>query len=108
MGGGRGGAGTEDRYGAAVRAYLFQGRININCRRVARADGMWVDKCGSGALAKAYSSSEGGESGINIVTNPTVATAATTTTPLTTAVTIPAPATATEIPEAIATAIAHE
>jgi alkylated DNA repair protein alkB family protein 1 len=32
-----------------IRRYLRQGRININCRRVARADGVWVNKCGSGA-----------------------------------------------------------
>jgi len=39
-----------------VRRYLRHGRININCRRVARADGVWEDKCGSGAaaLAAAY------------------------------------------------------
>jgi hypothetical protein len=51
-----------DRYSAAVRAYLRRGRININCRRVARADGVWVDKCGSGALAQAYSGGNGGGS----------------------------------------------
>ena len=39
-----------------VWRYLRHGRININCRRVARADGVWEDKCGSGAaaLAAAY------------------------------------------------------
>lgn len=40
--------GVKDNF-IDVLQYLRQGRININVRRVARANATWVDKCGSGA-----------------------------------------------------------
>ncbi len=39
-----------------VREYLRSFRVNLNSRRVTLDDGRWLSKCGSGALAAAYSS----------------------------------------------------
>ena len=58
------GSGDEGGEGADglghVRRYLSHGRVNINCRRVARADGVWeADRCGSGAAAGAAAAAAG-------------------------------------------------
>ena len=35
---------------AQVKHYLTVGRININVRQVVHTDGVWINKCGSGAM----------------------------------------------------------
>lgn len=47
---GSSGEGSDDASLAAVKYFLTIGRININVRQVVHTDGVWVNKCGSGAM----------------------------------------------------------
>ena len=41
---------SSDKILDNVKYYLTKGRVNINARQVVQKDGIWADKCGSGAM----------------------------------------------------------